>query len=104
MDDFGSGFGSLFYLKHLHFDGVKIDGEFVKHPPESTTDLVTLDAIVSVAHGLHKEVTAEFVQNDQTLARCATSASTMRRATTSPSPPRCPSSQRCPRPLVRQVV
>ena len=68
LDDFGSGFGSFFYLKHLHFDGVKIDGEFVKDLPESATDLLTLDAIVSIAHGLHKEVTAEFVQNDETLA------------------------------------
>jgi len=67
LDDFGSGFGSFFYLKHLPFDGVKIDGEFVKDLPESTTDLLTMDAIVKIAHGLHKEVTAEFVQNDETL-------------------------------------
>ncbi|MPQ98875.1 EAL domain-containing protein [Modestobacter sp. I12A-02628] len=68
LDDFGSGFGSFYYLKHLHFDGVKIDGEFVKDLPESSTDLVMLDAIVGMARGLGKEVTAEFVQNDATIA------------------------------------
>lgn len=29
LDDFGTGFASLIYLRHLLFDFVKIDGEFV---------------------------------------------------------------------------
>lgn len=67
LDDFGSGFGSFFYLKHLHFDGLKIDGEFVKDLPESTNDRLTLEAIVTIARGMGKEVTAEFVQNQATM-------------------------------------
>lgn len=67
LDDFGSGFGSFVYLKHLPFDGVKVDGEFVKDLPESVSDRLTLEAIVSLAHGMGKEVTAEFVQNAATL-------------------------------------
>ena len=67
LDDFGSGFGSFFYLKHLHFDGLKIDGEFVKDLPESTNDRLTLEAIVTIARGMGKEVTAEFVQNEATM-------------------------------------
>jgi EAL domain-containing protein (putative c-di-GMP-specific phosphodiesterase class I) len=68
LDDFGSGFGSFFYLKHLHFDEVKIDGEFIKDLPASTVDRLTLEAIVTIAHGMGKRTVAEFVQNQETIA------------------------------------
>jgi EAL domain-containing protein (putative c-di-GMP-specific phosphodiesterase class I) len=67
LDDFGSGFGSFYYLKHLPFDGLKIDGEFVRDMPRSATDRLTVEAIASLAHGLGKETTAEFVQDEATV-------------------------------------
>jgi diguanylate cyclase (GGDEF)-like protein/PAS domain S-box-containing protein len=67
LDDFGSGFGSFYYLKHLPFHGIKIDGEFVKGFPHSTADRLTVEAIAGLAHGLGKETTAEYVQDETTL-------------------------------------
>ncbi len=67
LDDFGSGFGSFYYLKHLPFDGVKIDGDFVKDLAATKADQLTVQAIVQICAGLGKETTAEFVQNDATI-------------------------------------
>ncbi len=67
LDDFGSGFGSFYYLKHLPFDVIKIDGEFVKDLPGSRTDQLTVQAIVQIARGLGKPTVAEYVENAATL-------------------------------------
>jgi len=67
LDDFGSGFGSFYYLKHLPFDIVKIDGEFVKDLSASRADQLTVQAIVQIARGLGKRTVAEFVETDATL-------------------------------------
>jgi diguanylate cyclase (GGDEF)-like protein/PAS domain S-box-containing protein len=68
LDDFGSGFGSFYYLKHLPFDLIKIDGDFVRELPASRTDQLTIEAIVQIARGLGKPTVAEFVGDDATLA------------------------------------
>jgi EAL domain-containing protein (putative c-di-GMP-specific phosphodiesterase class I) len=67
LDDFGSGFGSFFYLKHLPFDIVKIDGDFIKNLPASKPDQLTVQAIVQIAKGLGKQTVAEFVGDDATI-------------------------------------
>jgi diguanylate cyclase (GGDEF)-like protein/PAS domain S-box-containing protein len=67
LDDFGSGFGSFYYLKHLPFDCVKIDGDFIRNLPTSRPDLLTVQAIVQISRGLGKDVTAEFVEDGRTL-------------------------------------
>ncbi len=67
LDDFGAGFGSFFYLKHLPFDDLKIDGEFVVNCLASPTDQLIIDALVRVARGLGKHTTAEFVGDEATL-------------------------------------
>jgi diguanylate cyclase (GGDEF)-like protein/PAS domain S-box-containing protein len=67
LDDFGAGFGSFYYLKHLPFDVVKIDGDFIKALPRSTSDQLTVQAIVTIARGLEKRTVAEFVGNERTV-------------------------------------
>jgi diguanylate cyclase (GGDEF)-like protein len=67
LDDFGAGFGSFYYLKHLPFDVVKIDGDFIKSLPTSTSDQLTVQAIVTIARGLSKRTVAEFVGNERTV-------------------------------------
>ena len=67
LDDFGAGFGSFYYLKHLPFDYLKIDGDFIRQLPASRPDQLTVKAIVEIAHGLGKKTIAEFVGDEQTL-------------------------------------
>ncbi len=67
LDDFGAGFGSFYYLKHLLFDYVKIDGEFVAHAHESQIDRTIMRSIVGIAHDLGKRTVAEFVSSSKIL-------------------------------------
>jgi diguanylate cyclase (GGDEF)-like protein/PAS domain S-box-containing protein len=67
LDDFGAGFGSFYYLKHIPFDYVKIDGEFIRNLPTSSTDQLILDSIVQMSSGLEKHTIAEFVGDAQTV-------------------------------------
>ena len=67
LDDFGSGFGSFYYLKHLPFDLVKIDGDFIKGLKTSKTDQLTVQAIVTITRGLGKQTIAECVEDQDTI-------------------------------------
>jgi EAL domain-containing protein (putative c-di-GMP-specific phosphodiesterase class I) len=66
IDDYGAGFGPFYYLKHLPFDLIKIDGDFVRNMPRSDADQLTVQAIVGIARGLGKQTIAEFVQDENT--------------------------------------
>lgn len=67
LDDFGAGYGSFYYLKHLPFDYLKIDGEFIRRLPESPDDQLIVRSIVDTARGLGKRTVAEFVEDAATL-------------------------------------
>lgn len=67
LDDFGSGFGPFYYLKHLPFAAIKIDGEFIKQLMTSRVDQVTVRSSVELAHGLDKATIAECVEDEPTL-------------------------------------
>jgi diguanylate cyclase (GGDEF)-like protein/PAS domain S-box-containing protein len=66
LDDFGAGFGSFYYLKHLPFDYLKIDGEFVANCVSNHTDRLVIAAVVDIARGMGKKTIAEFVTDKPT--------------------------------------
>ncbi len=67
LDDFGAGFSSFAYLKHLPVDKLKIDGSFVQGMAESRIDQAMVQAMSQVAHALGKQTIAEYVENATTL-------------------------------------
>jgi EAL domain-containing protein (putative c-di-GMP-specific phosphodiesterase class I) len=68
LDDFGVGFSSFNYLKRLPVSLIKIDGCFVENMATEPIDCAMVKSIAQIAHALGKQVVAEFVQNDVTLA------------------------------------
>ena len=67
LDDFGAGFGSFQYLKHLPFSYLKIDGDFIRGLPGSRTDQLVVKALVGVVRGMGRRTIAEFVGDEPTL-------------------------------------
>jgi EAL domain-containing protein (putative c-di-GMP-specific phosphodiesterase class I) len=67
LDDFGVGFGSLYYAKRLPFRYLKIDGDFVRNLTASEYDRVMVRAIVGLARGMGRETIAEFVGDAPTI-------------------------------------
>ena len=67
LDDFGAGFGSFQYLKHLPFSYLKIDGQFIRNLPCSRIDQLVVRALVDIVRGMGRETIAEFVGDLPTL-------------------------------------
>jgi len=67
LDDFGVGFSSFSYLKHLRVDKIKIDGAFVRNIHHSNEDQLFVKALIDVAKGLGIQTIAEFVETQQVL-------------------------------------
>ncbi len=63
LDDFGNGFSSFAYLKHLSVDFLKIDGSFVKGIGEDRIDYAMVLAVNDIGHALGMQTIAEFVQS-----------------------------------------
>jgi EAL domain-containing protein (putative c-di-GMP-specific phosphodiesterase class I) len=69
MDDFGIGFSSLFHLRELRFDKIKIDRSFVQTLRAGSDSNVIVRAIIGMSQGLGLTVTAEGIETvEQALA------------------------------------
>ncbi len=69
LDDFGVGFSSFSYLKHLRADILKIDGSFIRDIHNNNADQLFVKALVDVARGMGMRTIAEFVENEQVYDR-----------------------------------
>jgi diguanylate cyclase (GGDEF)-like protein len=71
VDDFGTGFSSLAYLKDLPIDELKIDRSFVSPMLASESDLIIVRSTINLGHDLGLSIVAEGVEDSDTLARLA---------------------------------
>ena len=67
LDDFGAGFASFAYLKHIRVDAIKLDGMFIRNLPHDHDNQVFVRGMVEVARGLGKTTVAECVEDEDTL-------------------------------------
>lgn len=65
LDDFGTGFSSLSYLKKMPFDEVKIDGAFVADIANDEKDRALLKTILGMADTLGLVAVAEHVETEE---------------------------------------
>jgi diguanylate cyclase (GGDEF)-like protein len=65
LDDFGSGYSSLSYLRRLPIDKLKIDREFVKPLGHSADGGVIIQAMIGLGHALGLSVLAEGVETEE---------------------------------------
>lgn len=62
LDDFGTFYSSLSYLKNFPFDTIKIDQYFIRDLERDEKSQTIVRSIIALAHGLGMNVTAEGVE------------------------------------------
>ena len=67
IDDFGTGFSSLSYLKQLPTQSLKIDYSFISDMLEDENNAVIVRSTIDLAHNMGRKVIAEGVENQDTL-------------------------------------
>lgn len=62
IDDFGTGFSALSYLKHFPIDVLKLDQSLIQHLPHDHEDSAIVSAVIGLAQSLNLRVVAEGVE------------------------------------------
>jgi diguanylate cyclase (GGDEF)-like protein len=64
VDDFGTGYASLKYLKQLPADIIKIDRLFIKDLPDSDSDIAIISSLITLADQLGLGLVAEGIETE----------------------------------------
>ena len=73
LDDFGSGYSSLSYIRTLPIHTIKIDKQFISGIHNSPQDNVLTNSIITLAHNLKMQVVAEGLETLEQLIHLKTS-------------------------------
>ncbi|HEY4359036.1 MAG TPA: EAL domain-containing protein [Acidobacteriaceae bacterium] len=63
LDNFGTGYSTLYHLRNFKMDKIKIDGSFVHSMLSEKEDAGVVRALVGLAHGLGMTVVADGIQD-----------------------------------------
>ena len=68
LDDFGTGFSSIGYLRQFPFDKLKVDRSFVREIGLNPTANALVQALVSLGDAMELDVVAEGIENEEQLS------------------------------------
>ena len=69
MDDLGTGYSSLAYLRHFPVDAVKIDRSFIMAlSPDASDDIAIVRSVLSLCRSLRLETVAEGIERPEQMA------------------------------------
>lgn len=72
LDNFGSGFSSLNYVRELPLAYLKIDGNFVHNLVTNAVDAAMIKAVHEVGQVMHLKTIAELVEDSETMSQLRT--------------------------------
>ena len=65
IDDYGTGYSSLAYVKNLPVNELKIDREFIKNMLENQEDVAIVRSTIELGHNLGLKVVAEGIEHEE---------------------------------------
>jgi EAL domain-containing protein (putative c-di-GMP-specific phosphodiesterase class I) len=71
IDDYGTGYSSMAYLKKLPVDELKVDRSFILNMTANDNDAILVRSAIDLGHNLGLTVVAEGVEDAATLDRLA---------------------------------
>ena len=67
IDDYGTGFSTLEYLRRIPASEIKIDRSFISMLTNSQSDRIMVNSTIQLAHSLGRKVVAEGVESQEIL-------------------------------------